>query len=208
MISKSSVKPRKAILYMIGLICTCFGAAVILKTSWGLDAWNGVFAGLERITPFSIGLWSIIIQSCFWLTASVLNKKADWLCAIPIVFKGIFLDVSKAAVSSFSVPDTFLSGGALYLFGYGLIAAGTGIYTATGYPKMPIDGLMMALSHSFSWSVKRARLLIELCGFTLLLVVRGPFGAGTLISTFTIGHFVSASHKLAQKWLFHKYYTA
>ncbi|MEE0202323.1 MAG: DUF6198 family protein [Muricomes sp.] len=200
----SLVKMKKPVLYIIGLISTCFGVAVILKTDWGLDAWNGVFAGLEMITPFSIGIWSIVIQSCFWLTASVMNKKTDWLCAIPILFKGIFLDLSKTAISFVNAPNNLISDSVYYFIGYFLIAIGTGIYVATGYPKMPIDGLMMALSVFFSWSIKKARLLIELCGFILLLLVHGPLGIGTIIATFTIGYVVSTAHNLARKWLFNQ----
>ena len=101
------------------------------------------------ITPFSIGIWSIVIQSCFWLTASVMNKKTDWLCAIPILFKGIFLDLSKTAISFVNAHNNLISDSVYYFIGYFLIAIGTGIYVATGYPKMPIDGLMMALSVFF-----------------------------------------------------------
>lgn len=201
---RSLVKLKKPVLYMTGLTCSCFGVAVILKTDWGLDAWNGVFAGLAKSTPFSIGIWSMIIQSCFWLTASVMNRKCDWFCAIPIIFKGVVLDLSKTAISFINTPDDFMSEGAFFLLGYFLVAAGTGIYVATGYPKMPIDGLMIALADFFSWSVKKARLVIELCGFTALLFVHGPFGIGTIIATFTIGYVVSISHNLARKWLFHQ----
>lgn len=199
----SSVKLKRTVFYVSGLICTCFGVAAILKTGWGLDAWNGVFAGLEKITPLSIGTWSIIIQGCFWITASVLNRTADWFCVIPILFKGIFLDLAKMAFYFVSSPNSLLSVSIFYLFGYSLIAAGTGIYIATGYPKMPIDGLMLALADFFSWDIKKARLIIELCGFILLLLVHGPLGIGTIFATFTIGYVVSRSRNLAQKWLFH-----
>lgn len=39
------MKLEKVIAYLIGLLFTCFGVALILKTNWGLDAWNSVFAG-------------------------------------------------------------------------------------------------------------------------------------------------------------------
>lgn len=188
-------------IYFFGLLCTCLGVSLILKTEWGLDAWNGVFAGLDRITPVSIGGWSMIIQGCFWILASILNRKADWLCMFPIVFKGIFLDISKSLVSLAVIPDGLIADGILFFAGYLLVAAGTGVYVATGYSKMPIDGLMTALATFYSWSIKKARLLIELTGFTVLLFVHGPFGGGTILITFTIGYVVSVSCGFAQKWL-------
>lgn len=193
---------RRMIIYLTGLLCTCFGVAIVLKTGWGLDAWNGVFAGLEKLTPLTIGLWSVIIQGCFWGLASALNRKAEWLCVLPILFKGIFLDIARKAVSLAVVPSGRMTDCALFLLGYVLVVAGTGIYVATGYPKMPIDGLMLAVSDFFSWSVKKARFTIELSGFVLLLLTHGPFGGGTIIITFTMGCAVAESYKLARKWLF------
>lgn len=196
------VRLQKIFIYLTGLICTCLGVALILKTNWGLDAWNGVFAGLEKLTFLSIGIWSVIIQACFWLSASILNKKADWLCLIPILLKGIFLNMAKEAVACVSIPKGFLTDSALFLWGYILVAVGTGAYVATDYPKMPIDGLMIALADFFSGNIRKARLTIELCGFTLLVFVKGPFGIGTIIITFTIGYVISNSCKIAKKLLF------
>lgn len=187
--------------YLIGLLCTCFGVALLLKTNWGLDAWNGVFAGLEKLTHFSFGVWSIIIQGAFFLIAAVLDKKIEWRCIFPIIYKGIFLDAAKAAMSILPDPSGFMGNSLFFLSGYLIVAFGTGLYVATGYPKMPIDGLMTALSKIFAGSIKKSRLLIEVTGFILLIFVRGPFGIGTIIITFTIGYFISASRNITGKWL-------
>lgn len=192
-----SVIIKKLSLYLLGLIGTCYGVAIILKTNWGLDAWNSVFAGLEKSTPFSLGTWAIIIQSAFLILTAVLNKEIDWFCAFPNVFKGLFLDFAKTCISCISIPSGFVINTLVFISGYFLVAIGTGVYIATGYPKMPIDGLMTALSHTFFGSIKRARLLIELCGFISMFLVHGPFGFGTIIITFTIGHVISVSQSFA-----------
>lgn len=192
---------RRITPYLIGLLCTCFGVALVLKTNWGLDAWNSVFAGLEQITPFSFGTWSIMIQGVFLLIASALNKKIEWFCIFPIIYKGIFLDVAKAIVSPILISSSIGTNTLLFLCGYFLVALGTGLYVATGYPKMPIDEFMAALSNSYLGCIEKARLFIELVGFISLILVRGPFGIGTIIVTFTIGHFISASKNLAEKRL-------
>lgn len=179
--------------YCIGLFLTCAGVAMVLRAGWGVDAWNGVFAGLARVTACSIGIWSMVIQGLFWAIASFLNKKADLGCVVPIVMKGVMLDLSKAAVFSLPVPDALWIRGLLFFLGYALVGIGTGVYVEMGFSKMPIDGLMMALADFFSWDVKRSRLLIEGIGFTCLLLVRGPLGIGTVFITFTIGCAVSES---------------
>lgn len=193
---------KKISAYGTGLCLTCAGVAFVLRAGWGVDAWNGVFAGLERLTPLSLGAWSMIIQGMFWLIAAALNRKADWLCVLPIVMKGWLLDLAKAAVFALPVSGSPWARCLLFLGGYALVGLGTGVYVETGYPRMPIDGLMLALADCFAWDVKRSRLLIEGTGFAALLLVRGPLGVGTVIITFTIGYGVSASRKWAQKIIF------
>lgn len=193
---------KRVVSYLLGLFMTCIGVAAVLKTGWGVDAWNGVFAGLERLTAWSIGVWSVIIQGCFWCIAAFLNKKADLCCIIPIALKGILLDVARDAVFLFPFPDTAPIKCLLFLVGYVLVGVGTGIYVETGYPRMPIDGLMLAIADFFSWDVRKSRLLIEISGFTALQLVRGPLGLGTVIITLTIGHVVSLSRKWTQTVIF------
>lgn len=193
---------KRISVYCAGLFLTCIGVAVVLRAGWGVDAWNGVFAGMERLTELSIGTWSIIIQGSFWCIASCLNRKADLLCIVPITLKGLLLDLSKAAVFSLSLPDTFWMKCILFLSGYAFVALGTGIYVEMGFPKMPIDGLMIALADYFSCDVRRSRLIIEVVGFITLLLVRGPLGLGTVIITFTIGYAVSVSRMWVRQRFF------
>lgn len=90
----------------------------------------------------------------------------------------------------------------LFLSGYVLVGMGTGIYVETGFPRMPIDGLMLSIADAFSCGIKKSRLLIEMTGFIGLLLVRGPLGAGTVIITFTIGHVVFISRAWARHYIF------
>lgn len=195
---------KRVAVYLLGLFMTCIGVAAVLKTGWGVDAWNGVFAGLERLTALSIGSWSVIIQGCFWCIAAFLNKRADLYCIIPIALKGILLDMARDAVFSFSLPETVPMKCFLFFAGYALVGLGTGVYVETGYPRMPIDGLMLAIADYFSWDVKKSRFLIEISGFTALLLVRGPLGIGTVIITLTIGYAVSVSRKWTRTAIFRK----
>ncbi|WP_039656481.1 YczE/YyaS/YitT family protein [Clostridium tyrobutyricum] len=185
-------------IYLVGLSCTCFGVAIMLESEMGLDAWNAVFAGLEKLTPLSLGMWSIIIQGSFLVIASVLDQRVELFCIFPIVWKGIVLDLSKAAIAYIQFGNTFWSRVLLFLGGYAIVGIATGVYVATGYPKMPIDGLMMAVSRFFSWEVKKSRLLIEVSGFIVMFLVGGPFGSGTIIITFTFGYVVSATQNFAE----------
>lgn len=188
---------KRVAFYLLGLLLTCLGVAVILQTDWGLDAWNGVFARLAACTPLSLGGWSMIVQGSFWVIAALLCRRVQWLCVIPIALQGLFLDLSKAAVARWATSPGFWPGCVCFILGYLLVALGNGIYVSAGVAKMPIDGLMLALAERFCWRVRRvqqARLAIELCGLAmLLLLLLGRFGGGTVRITLTIGRVVAAA---------------
>lgn len=186
-------------IYIAGLSGTCVGVVLVLESQMGLDAWNAVFAGLEQLTPLTFGMWSMIIQGSFWALASLLDHKADFLCIFPIIWKGIILDLAKAVIGFIPFGDSLWIRFALFFTGYAIVGIATGVYVATGCPKMPIDGLMSALSRCLSWDIKKARLLIEVTGFVVMLLVGGPFGVGTVIITFTIGYLISAAKRAAGK---------
>ena len=196
-----SISLYRIVIYLIGLSGTCLGVALIIESKLGLDAWNAVMAGLDMQTSISLGLWSVIVQSSFWLIASILDKKMNLLCVFPILWKGFMLDVSKAFVSYLPLGSGLGFNIVLFFIGYIIVGMSTGIYVSTGYPKMPIDGLMLAISNFFSWKMKWARLLIEVTGFIVMILVSGPFGVGTIIITFTIGYFISISKKFSEKYI-------
>ncbi|MEG0249469.1 MAG: hypothetical protein RR561_01065 [Peptostreptococcus sp.] len=196
-----SVSLYKVFIYLLGLSGTCLGVALIIESKLGLDAWNAVMAGLDVQTSISLGLWSVIVQSSFWIIASILDKKMNLLCIFPILWKGLMLDVSKAFVSYLPLASGLGFNILLFFVGYIIVGMSTGVYVSTGYPKMPIDGLMVAISNFFSWKMKWARLLIEITGFIVMILVSGPFGIGTIIITFTIGYFISASKKISEKYI-------
>lgn len=197
---------KKLFIYLFGLTLSSFGIALSLKSQLGISSWDAVFAGLSYYTPLSIGIWSVIIQGSFWAITSIINKKADFMCIIPIVIRGITLDIAKGIVATIHIESAMEYKLLLFLFGYIFVGMGIGTYVTTGYSRLPIDGLMMALCKYFSWSVFKSRFLIEVVGFIAALVARGPLGIGTIIITFTIAPFITMTQRITKKLLERKGY--
>jgi uncharacterized membrane protein YczE len=192
---------RRALIYIGGLTLSSIGLALALQSQMGVSTWDTVYAALSLHTPITIGAWSIIIQFVFWSITSILNRKAEILCIVPIVIRGITLDISKSLVSTFLIENTIINQIILFFIGYILVGIGIGAYVSTGFSRLPIDGLMMALSKSLSWTINKSRFLIEILGFICALILRGTFGAGTVIVTFTIAPFISCTKKIIQEYL-------
>ncbi len=188
-------------LYFVGLAGTCVGVALCLKSAMGIDAWNASIAGLSRITPLSLGTWTILVHLTFWIVSTLIDQKIRWGCIIPVLYKGIVLDIVKPLVDRINLPDGPISRFLCFIAGYLIISVFTGIYLSTEYPRMPVDGLMFALSNLAHTSIKLSRLLMEITGFITVIFVRGIFGVGTVIMTLTCGMMFSACKRLSEKLL-------
>ncbi len=191
MLQKSSFK--KILYYYIGLSGTCFGAVLMISSALGLDAWNAVLARLAELFPITLGMSSTLVQGSFWILTCVLNRKINPDCILPIIIKGIMLDVARYTIALLPIGMDLGSRWLLFLMGYSLTSITTGMYIATGYPKMPIDGLNAALASFFNMTLHRSRLYLESSGLIIALAISGNIGIGTLILTGTIGMLISRS---------------
>ena len=195
-----NLKPAyKLTVYLLGLAGTCLGVSICLKSTLGLDAWNAAMAGLSNLTPATFGQWTILIQGSFWLISSLIDKKARLLSILPILYKGIVLDAVQPLIEKISFGGSLISDVLLFAAGYVIIGFATGVYISTGYPRMPIDGLMLSLANAFHCDIKWSRLIIEITGFATMIAVHGAFGIGTVIITFTCGYMFSACRRFSER---------
>jgi uncharacterized protein len=74
-----------------------------------------------------------------------------------------------------------------YAVAIGLGGISTGPYMSAGLGHGPRDGLMMGLSRTYRWPVRRVRTSIELCALLGGWSMGGAIGIGTLIFAITIG---------------------
>ncbi len=195
-------KVYKTFLYLLGLAGTCLGVSICLKSTLGLDAWNAAMAGFSKLTPITFGKWTIIVQGSFWLISSCIDRKARIACVIPVIYKGIILDIVKPLIENLPFGDSIYHKCILFAVGYLILTASTGLYISTGYPKMPIDGLMISLSNVLHRDIKWSRLIIEFTGFAAMIAVHGAYGIGTIIITFTCGYLFSTFKQLSEKYLY------
>ena len=191
----------RLVLYLIGLAGTCIGVSLCLKSTMGVDAWNAAIAGLAGITPISIGIWTIIIHLTFWIISTLISKKVKLESIFPVLYKGLILDIVKPLIDNYLFAEDIVSILLLFFVGYLIIAISTGIYIATEYPRMPIDGLMFSLAAFLYTDIKKARLVIEFVGFIIMLLAHGKFSVGTVIMTITCGHAFALCKSLSEEML-------
>ena len=185
-------------IYFAGLSCTSVGVTIMVRSGFGVDAWNTVIVRLADLTPITLGTWTVLLQGSFWIITSVFNRKVEMDCILPIIWKGLSLDVAKAVIGARLFNNLTGMCFLWFLIGYAIMGISTGIYIATDYPRMPIDGMMLAIKQVFSLDIKKSRLIIEAVGFITMFLVGGKIQIGTIIITFTVSYVVSFSHGFAE----------
>ena len=185
-------------IYFAGLSCTSVGVTIMVRSGFGVDAWNTVIVRLADSTPITLGTWTVLLQGSFWIITSVFNRKVEMDCILPIIWKGLSLDVAKAVIGARLFNNLTGMCFLWFLIGYAIMGISTGIYIATDYPRMPIDGMMLAIKQVFSLDIKKSRLIIEAVGFITMFLVGGKIQIGTIIITFTVSYVVSFSHGFAE----------
>lgn len=185
-------------IYFAGLSCTSVGVTIMVRSGFGVDAWNTVIVRLADLTPITLGTWTVLLQGSFWIITSVFNRKVEMDCILPIIWKGLSLDVAKAVIGARLFNNLTGMCFLWFLIGYAIMGISTGIYIATDYPRMPIDGMMLAIKQVFSLDMKKSRLIIEAVGFITMFLVGGKIQIGTIIITFTVSYVVSFSHGFAE----------
>ena len=179
-------------IYLAGLFVAALGIALVILSAVGAGPWDAVAVGLNLHLGLTVGLWSILSQLLFTLLTFLIEKtRFRFESMVPIIIRGAFLDfwlygVLRGAdlASSPFLQWTSFAAGLL------LIGAGLGAYMEAGFPKTPIDGLMVALSGRTGWSLSSARMLIEGSGAATAFLLGGPVALGTLITALFLGKII------------------
>ncbi|KZE39023.1 BCR, YitT family protein [Bhargavaea cecembensis] len=183
---------KRITIYLAGLFVAAFGIALVIMSAVGAGPWDAVAVGLNLHFGLTVGLWSILSLLLFTLLTFLIEKTRFRLeSMVPIIIRGAFLDfwlygVLRGAdfASSPALQWTSFAAGLL------LIGAGLGAYMEAGFPKTPVDGLMVAVSGRTGWSFSSARMLIEGTGAATAFLLGGPVALGTLLTALFLGKII------------------
>lgn len=188
--------------YVIGLLVTTLGIALVIFSSVGVGPWDSVFVGFNIQLGLTVGTWSIIIQILIVLFNSYLLKEPiEYKSAIAIILRGIFLDFWLIVVFPNITFENFnfLVQWSVFFIGVLLEGVGIAFYMIVNLPLMPIDKTMKALSGKFNLSIQFSRIIIEFFAIVVAFLLRGPVGIGTLFLGVVLGPTVHFFHKYSKK---------
>ena len=80
-----------------------------------------------------------------------------------------------------------------------LIGIGVGIYLTPNLPRMPYDGMMVALCEKFQMSLMMSRTILEISFVIIGVIIGGKIGVGSIVLVLCIGTIIQFFNKLSVK---------
>lgn len=175
----------RLLFFFLGIILLSFGISLIIEANVGVTAWDVLHIGLRDTIGFTVGIWSIIVGIIVVTITLFIDRKMVYIGTIlNMIFVGIFMDIFLSFLPT--IDNVYLQYIILLL---GTIASGVGagLYITANLGSGPRDGLMLALSNRFHWSVRRIKTSMEIIVLIIGFYLGGPVFIGTLIVSILIG---------------------
>ena len=194
---------KKLIFFITGIAIACMGVAFILKSNAGAGPQDVVLMVLAEKTGVTFGTWVMISQGIFLLcNALLLKKRPQFESVFTMVLWGLLADFWLEIIFAdlHFVLVTPVLRWSFFLLGVLLIGIGVGIYLTSELPRMPYDGMMVALSEKFHVNLMVSRTILELFFIFLGVLVGGIVGVGTIVIVLCIGSIIQFFNQVSLKF--------
>ncbi|SRR5690606_15860740 len=175
---------RRFIQLQLGLCLFGFSGALMVRSGLGLDPWNVFHQGLSEQTGLRLGVVVILMGIAVMLMWIPLRQKpgVGTLCNIFVI--GLALDASLAVLPE---AEGLAMRVVMMAAGVTLNAVASAAYIGAGMGPGPRDGLMTGLNQRLGWSIRAARLSVEILVLGAGWLLGGAVGLGTVAYALAIG---------------------
>lgn len=211
-------KSRRFLLFVISLFINAFGIAFITKALLGTSPITSVTYVLSMFTPYTIGIWTILLNLLFVVLEPLLmtrkELKADWqmyALQIPIACCfGLFIDFSMF-ILFWLHPSTYVGQVVALLVGCVILALGIALEVKANVAMMAGEYFVNVITKRFHGNFGFVKLgfdvslLIIACLLSLFFLsdIEGV-REGTVVAALAVGpivHFVSPYYRFLDKWI-------
>lgn len=209
---------RRCFLFVISLFVNSFGIAFITKALLGTSPITSVTYVLSMFTPYSMGIWTIIVNILFVLFElffmTVSDLKSDlrmYLLQIPIsCCFGLFIDLSMFVLSWLN-PSNYAMQICILLVGCCILALGIALEVKVNIAMMSGEYFVNVITRRFHGNFGYVKLgfditLLVIASVFSLVFLSGIHGVreGTVVAALLVGpivHFVSPYYRFLDKWI-------
>ncbi len=168
----------KLIKYISGMLLLTLAINLIVISQIGASPWDAVNAGLANITKFSFGTWTTLSGVVLVFLISIITKsKPVYMSVVIGLLTGVLIDFWSMILRDLNLVPGYPLG----LLGIVLFALGISMYTKTDYPVNPIDNFMVGLIEKFHLNYGQAKLITDVIGLIIAIIIGGPVGIGTIL---------------------------
>ncbi len=186
--------PQDFLRIQAGFLVFGFAIAMMIRANLGTSAWAVLEVAFSNLTGLTPGTWSILVGFGVLTLALALKEKIGWGTLANILFIGPWEDLGLWLVPS--VKDNLPVQAAMLMVAVVMMGMASAIYIGVDAGAGPRDSLMLAIKRSTGWSIRRARITIEILVVVIGWLLDGPVGIGTVIFALLIGNFVQWGFKL------------
>ena len=177
--------PRRLSQLMLGLFLYGWSMAMMVRANLGLDPWDVFHYGLATHVPLSFGQVTIAVGALVLLLWIPLRQRPGIGTLLNIVVIGLCADLGLVVMSQ---PEGYAGRGALLVGGVVLNGLAGALYVGAHLGPGPRDGLWVAVTRRYGWSIRTVRTVIELTVLAIGWLMGGVVGVGTVLYAVSIGH--------------------
>jgi len=186
--------PARLVLLILGLWIFGTGESCLVASRLGNSPWVVLSEGVERHSPLSVGIATIVISVIVLLLWIPLRQRPGLGTILNALIIGLAIAVMLPLLPSHPEPGVAWP---LMAGGIALVAVGGGIYLGTRLGPGPRDGLMTGLHTRTGRSLRLVRTCIEVTVMAGGYALGGRVGVGTVAFALLIGPGVQAMFGIA-----------
>ena len=189
---------KRLIIYVIGLFTLALGCSFSIMAHLGVSPVSSLAYSIHLISPWSVGLASVVVYMAFIAIQMILNRCVDLreacLQMILSVIFGFFMDATLWLLAFLPAAQHWWLQAAYLIISLWVISCGLVGYFTAKLPLLPYDALSFAIKNRFDIPFSRAKIsgdvinvLISASLCWTFLHQWGAIGIGTAIAAVSIG---------------------
>lgn len=209
---------RRYLLFVASLFINAFGIAFITKALLGTSPITSVTYVLSLFTPFTMGIWTILLNLLFVVLEPFLMTRKDlredlrmYLLQIPIAFCfGLFIDFSMFMLFWLE-PSAYVMKVTVLLIGCIILALGIALEVKANAAMMAGEYFVKTITRRFHGEFGYVKLGFDITLLTIACILSLVFLSdiqgvreGTVVSALLVGpivHFVSPAYRIFDRWI-------
>lgn len=209
---------RRYLLFVASLFINAFGIAFITKALLGTSPITSVTYVLSLFTPFTMGIWTILLNLLFVVLEPFLMTRRElredlrmYLLQIPISFCfGLFIDFSMF-ILSWLEPSAYVIQVTVLLIGCIILALGIALEVKANAAMMAGEYFVKTITRRFHGEFGYVKLGFDITLLTIACILSLVFLSdiqgvreGTVVSALLVGpivHFVSPAYRIFDRWI-------